>query len=146
MDETGLAGLPVEAQLNTLMGRPAYFFRTETSRWHVVYTDNGSVMRTVSPELATESASRYMGKTIDVAKIQFYVASCQGPDRMSGVRYRSSDGSVALQGSCLLSMLDLSDPVPAGAGRCAWTSPHHPVVPGRYRGCITGSHAGVSTH
>ena len=68
--KTGLAGLPVKARLNMLMDRPAYFFRTETSRWHVVYADDGSVMNTVSPELATESASHYMGKTIDVARIQ----------------------------------------------------------------------------
>ncbi|BBO89647.1 PepSY domain-containing protein [Desulfosarcina ovata] len=87
--KTGLSEPPIEARLNMLIDRPAYFFRTKESRRNVVYADDGSILDTISPESAIKSASHYLGKTIDVAEIR----SLNGVDQWTvgtatGVWYR----------------------------------------------------------
>ena len=67
--KTGLTGPPQEARLNMLIDRPAYFFRSENSGWKVVYADDGSVLGTVTPEMARKSASAYLGKDMGGANI-----------------------------------------------------------------------------
>lgn len=60
--KTGLSGSPVKARINMLIRRPAYFFQSKKGEWKVVYADTGDVLSSVTPDMAKQSASMYMGK------------------------------------------------------------------------------------
>jgi hypothetical protein len=67
--KTGMTEPPVEARLNMLIHRPAYFFRSQEGNCKVVYADTGERLNTVTAEMARESASSYMGINMDQAGV-----------------------------------------------------------------------------
>ncbi len=96
--KTGLNGSLREARLNMLIDRPAYFFRSENSVWKVVYADDGSVLHSVTPEMARKSASGYLGKEMGGATIspldepdQWTVGTCSSPWQWPFYKLRCED-------------------------------------------------------